>query len=203
MTAAQIRELKVKTFPYLSHDDVRLSMSDRNIIRKELDLGTDSVLPGNDKQSIRDFFYSMCECLSTHDNPSVKNKSYVSLKTVNLKPFYIKPYLTHETEIKFAKVEMEKNISPAYFTSLMNDLLHDLPSDIREYIDCIMDDIIIFTPDIKKQKGNQKLYAYAEEIWRAFDNQQDPYLLIQSEIYGVITVQQGQSTLYYTFGFMC
>ncbi len=32
MTAAEIRELKVKTFPYLSHDDVRLSMLDSNII---------------------------------------------------------------------------------------------------------------------------------------------------------------------------
>ncbi len=34
----------------------------------------------------------------------------------------------------------------------MNDLLHELPSDIREYINCIMDDVIIFTPDIKTHK---------------------------------------------------
>ncbi len=124
----------------------------------------------------------MHECLSTHNNPSVQNKSYVSLNPVNLKPFYIKPYLTHESEIKFAQAEMEKlrqmgilhkgsseflspimlikmshsgklshglNISSAYFTSLMNDLLHELPADICEFIDCIMDDVIIFTPDIK------------------------------------------------------
>ncbi len=44
MSPAQIRELKVKTFHYLSHDDFRLSMSDRNIIRKVLNLDTDSVL---------------------------------------------------------------------------------------------------------------------------------------------------------------
>ncbi len=74
MSPAQIRELKVKTFPYLSDDDVRLSMSDRNIIRKELDLDTDSVLSVNDKQSIRYFCDSMCEYLSTHDIPSVQNK---------------------------------------------------------------------------------------------------------------------------------
>ncbi len=104
----KMRELKVKTFHNPSHTDVRLSMSDRNIIRKELDLNTDSVLPVNDKQSIRDFFYSMHECLLTHNNPCVKNNWYVSLKSVNLKPFYIKPYLTHETEIKFAEAEMEK-----------------------------------------------------------------------------------------------
>ncbi len=108
MTPADIRELKSKTFPYLSNDDVRLSMSDRNIVRKELDLDTNSVLTDNDKQSIRDFYYSMSERLSTHDNPSVQNKSYVSLKPVNLKPFYIKPYLIHESEIKFAEGKMEK-----------------------------------------------------------------------------------------------
>ncbi len=95
MSPAQIRELKIKTFTYLS-DDVRLSMSDRNIIRKELDLNTDSVLSDTDRQSICDFFYSMRECLSTNDNPSVQNKSYVALKPINLKPIYIKPYLTHE-----------------------------------------------------------------------------------------------------------
>ncbi len=36
MSPAQITELKVKTFPYLSDNDIRLSMSDTNIIRKEL-----------------------------------------------------------------------------------------------------------------------------------------------------------------------
>ncbi len=34
MTPDQIRELKMKTFPYLSNDGIRLSMSDRNIVRK-------------------------------------------------------------------------------------------------------------------------------------------------------------------------
>ncbi len=34
----------------------------------------------------------------------------------------------------------------------MNNLLHELPPEIRECIDCIMDDVIIFTPDIKTHK---------------------------------------------------
>ncbi len=51
----------------------------------------------------------MTECLSTHDNPSVDCKTTISLNPVNLKPFYIRPYLTHEKEIKFAEAEMEKN----------------------------------------------------------------------------------------------
>ncbi len=50
---------------------------------------------------------------------------------------------------QFNKLSQCLNVSQVYFTSLMNDLLHELPSDIHEYIDCIMDDIIIFIPDIK------------------------------------------------------
>ncbi len=50
------------------------------------------------------------------------------------------------------KLSQGLNVSPAYFTSLMNDLLHELPADISEYIDCIMDDVIIFTPDVKTHK---------------------------------------------------
>ncbi len=62
MTPAQIRELKVKTLPYLRDDDVTLFLFDRNIVRKELDLDTDSVLSDTHKHSIRDCFYSMHEC---------------------------------------------------------------------------------------------------------------------------------------------
>ncbi len=51
-------------------------------------------------------------------------------------------------------------VSQAYFTSLMNDLLHELPSDIREYIDCIMDDVIIFTPYIKTHKRVIKCFMF-------------------------------------------
>ncbi len=51
-------------------------------------------------------------------------------------------------------------MSPAYFTSLMNDLLHELPSEIREYMNCIMDDVIIFTPDIKTHKEVIKHFMF-------------------------------------------
>ncbi len=33
MTPEEIRELKIKTFPYLSNDDIFLSKSDSNIFR--------------------------------------------------------------------------------------------------------------------------------------------------------------------------
>ncbi len=52
---------------------------------------------------------------------------------------------------QYNKLSQGMSISPAYFTSLI-DLLHDLPADIREYIDYILDDVIIFTLDIKTHK---------------------------------------------------
>ncbi len=41
MTPDQIRQLKVQTVLYLNSGDVCLSLSDRNIVRKKLDLNTD------------------------------------------------------------------------------------------------------------------------------------------------------------------
>ncbi len=40
----------------------------------------------------------------------------------------------------------------------MNDLLHKLPAYIHEYIDCIMDDVIKFTPDVKTHKNVLKSF---------------------------------------------
>ncbi len=40
----------------------------------------------------------------------------------------------------------------------MNDLLHELPPEIHEDIDCKMDDVIIFTPNVKTHKN-----AYVEK----------------------------------------
>jgi hypothetical protein len=108
MTATQIYDLKRRTFPYLPPDDLRLKMPDRVIIDKDLDLTTDSILTPKDRETVKNLFYSLRECLSTHDNPSIQNKAFISLNPVNLKPFYIKPYLTHDKEIKFAEKEMEK-----------------------------------------------------------------------------------------------
>ncbi len=55
MNVSQIYALKRKTFPYLDKTDVRLKMSDRIIIEKELDLNTDSVLSDTDKSRESNF----------------------------------------------------------------------------------------------------------------------------------------------------
>ncbi len=47
----------------------------------------------------------------------------------------------------------------------MNDLLHELPPEIHEYIDCIMDDVIIFTPDFKTHKKVLKSFMLMLKIY--------------------------------------
>ncbi len=86
MNVSLIYALKSKTFPYIDKTDVRLKMSDRVIIEKELDLVTDSVLSETDKIKVKDFYYSCRECLSTHDNPSLQNK-ICFLETCKFKTF--------------------------------------------------------------------------------------------------------------------
>ncbi len=75
MNNSEIKKLKLKTFPYLDKTDVRLDISDRSIVQRELDLTTDSVLTEHEKADIVDFFCSMIDCLSTYDNPSVDSFS--------------------------------------------------------------------------------------------------------------------------------
>ncbi len=59
---------------------------------------------------------------------------------------------------QYNKLSQGLNIYPAYFTSLMNDILHELPPQIRLYINRIMDNLIIFTPHLKNHKKVLKCF---------------------------------------------
>ncbi len=47
----------------------------------------------------------------------------------------------------------------------MNNLLHELQSNILEYIDCIMDDVIIFIADIKTHKSVIKCFMFKLKVY--------------------------------------
>ncbi len=49
---------------------------------------------------------------------------------------------------------------PAYFTALMNDILSELPDDIRSHVEGIMDDCIIYTPNIEMHMNIIKAFLY-------------------------------------------
>ncbi len=125
------------------------------------------------------------------NNLTEESKQYTSCCASPASPTY-----------QFHKLSEGLNVSPAYFTSLMNDLLHELPSDIREYIDCIMDDVIIFTSDIKLLKRSLNISCLN---WR---NMACLFTInkihtFHSKLYGFIVDQQGLSTHNFTFVVMC
>ncbi len=50
---------------------------------------------------------------------------------------------------QYRKLAMGLHYSPSLFMELMNNILSELPDDIRSHVECIMDDSIIFTPIIE------------------------------------------------------
>ncbi len=62
--------------------------------------------------------------------------------------------------LQFCKLAMGLMSSLAFFTALMNDILGELPNDIREYVECIMDDCVIYTPDRDMHMKVIKAFMY-------------------------------------------
>ncbi len=101
-------------------------------------------------------------------NLTVDSKQYTSCCVSPVSPTY-----------QYNKLNQGLNVSSVYITSLMNDLLHELPSEIHEYIDCIMVNVIIFTPDIKTHKKVLKSFMLIlKKIWHASNNQQSSHFQI-------------------------
>ncbi len=61
---------------------------------------------------------------------------------------------------QFRKLAQGLKSSPAFFTSLMNGILSELPDDIREHLECIMDDVVIYTSDIDMDMKVIKAFMY-------------------------------------------
>ncbi len=108
MSKKDLFKLKSAVFPHLDKTDKRLTMTDREIIKRELDLKTDSVLSPDERSKVFDMFYKNRACLSTHGQVGTNTNLSIKLLPQNLSPFSIKPYLKHERDILFAEAELKK-----------------------------------------------------------------------------------------------
>ena len=61
---------------------------------------------------------------------------------------------------QFRKLVMGLKSSPAHFAALMNEILVELPEDVRDYISCIMDDVLIFSPTVEIHFKVLKAFLY-------------------------------------------
>ncbi len=62
--------------------------------------------------------------------------------------------------LQFRKLAQGLKSSLVFITSLMNDILSELPDDIRQDVECIMDDVIIYTFDIDMHMKVIKAFMY-------------------------------------------
>ncbi len=61
---------------------------------------------------------------------------------------------------QFRKLAQRLKSSPAFFTSLMNGILSELTDDIRERVECIMGDVVVYTSDIDMHMKVIKAFMY-------------------------------------------
>ncbi len=105
---------------------------------------------------------------------------------------------------QYNKLSQGLNVSPAYFSSLMNNLLHEIPPEIREYIDCIMDDVISFTLDVKTHKKVLKSFMLMLKKYGMLLTINRVHIFRSKVKYmGFFAFEQGQSTHHQTVGIMC
>ncbi len=62
--------------------------------------------------------------------------------------------------LQFRKLAMGFKSSPAFSMSLTNDTLRELPDDISEHVECIMDDCVVYTSDINMHMKVIKAFMY-------------------------------------------
>ncbi len=71
---------------------------------------------------------------------------------------------------QFQKLPIGLRCLPCLFTELMNTILSELPDDIRSHVECIMDDFIIFTPNIEiHMKVIKAIFVKIKTAWFIID----------------------------------
>ena len=94
-------------FKHLEESDPRLSMTDREIIEKYVDLNpTDTQLSSEEVEEFQDFLHKNKEAFSLHDEVGDSGE-VVDFKLVNDTPFFIRPYSCSEAD----KVLIDKHMT--------------------------------------------------------------------------------------------
>ncbi len=61
---------------------------------------------------------------------------------------------------QFKKLAQGLKSSPPFFSALMKGILSELPEEIRKHIECIMDDVVVYTNDIDMHMKVIKAFMY-------------------------------------------
>ena len=97
----------VDKYPWLSPDDERRNMTDREILEKYIDLGT-SCLNKEERLKVMDMLYKYKEVFSLRDEIGTCLNIEVEIEVMDKSPFFIRPYHVREEDKMVIDKEMKR-----------------------------------------------------------------------------------------------
>ena len=106
----------VDKYPWLSSDDERRNMTDREILEKYIDLET-SCLNKEEKLKVMDMLYKYKEAFSFRDEIGTCLNIEVEIEVTDKSPFFIRPYHVREED----KVVIDKEMKRLCYMGIMKE----------------------------------------------------------------------------------
>ena len=97
----------VDKYPWLSPDDERRNMTDREILEKYIDLGA-SCLNKEERLKVMDMLYKYKEAFSLRDEIGTCPNIEVDIEVTDRSPFFIRPYHVREEDKEVIDKEMKR-----------------------------------------------------------------------------------------------
>ena len=97
----------VDKYPWLSPDDERRNMTDREILEKYIDLGA-SCLNKEERLKVMDMLYKYKEAFSLRDEIGTCPNIEVDIEVTDRSPFFIRPYHVREEDKEIIDKEMKR-----------------------------------------------------------------------------------------------
>ena len=106
----------VDKYPWLSPDDERRNMTDREILEKYIDLGA-SCLNKEERLKVMDMLYKYKEAFSLRDEIGTCPNIEVEIEVTDKSPFFIRPYHVREED----KVVIDKEMKSLCYVGILKE----------------------------------------------------------------------------------
>ena len=115
----------IDKYPWLSPDDKRRNMTDREILEKYIDLGA-SCLNKEERLKVMDMLYKYKEAFSLRDEIGTCPTIEVEIEVMDKLPFFIRPYHVREED----KAVMDKEMKRLCYMGILKEGFSDYSSPV-------------------------------------------------------------------------
>ena len=105
-----MRDVNAKCYPHLNDDDPLLSMTERDIINRDIDL-RESVLNDKEAMDIYDLVHTHRDAFSLYGELGSCPEFEVDIELTDETPFYIRPYTVNEADKRMISAELDKLVT--------------------------------------------------------------------------------------------